>query len=205
MRRRLIGLCAGIVSVVLAAGGGAAAAATACTPAGARTLATAGNAALYVQDGALYGCLGAARTLLGGAPGSRQLGATRVALYALSPRYAGLDTARMGVDTFASSVSIVDLRSGSTLASAAATTPELRAESFVTATAIAIARNGTLAWIGSRSAVGAFTPIYEVHTLTATGAERMLASSPKIAPHSLALTGTTLSWRQSGRRHSTHI
>ena len=102
-------------------------------------------------------------------PGTRRApiasAATRVALYALSPRFAGIDSVRMGVDTFASSVSIVDLSRGATIASAPATTPENRAEAFISATALAIDRHGTLAWIGSRSAVGAFpAPIYEVST-----------------------------------------
>jgi hypothetical protein len=150
----------------------------------------------------LFGCLGGARTLLGGAPGSRPLGSTRVGRYALTPRYAGVATVRMGVDTLAASVSIVDLRAGTTLASAPATTPELRAESFVSVSALVIDRHGTLAWIGSRSAVGAFTPIYEVHTLTSAGSDRLLASSTAVAPRSLRLRDATLSWRQRGRRRT---
>jgi len=182
---------------------GAGAAAGGCAPAGARVLAAAGGARLYVTGSALYGCLaGGRRTRLGGAPSGSRLGATRVALYAVTPRYAGIDTLRMGVDTLASSVSIVDLRSGATLASAPASTPENRAESFQSASALVLAPDGTLAWIGSRSAVGAFAPIREVHTLDAAGAERMLASGTAIAPHSLALSGGTLRWTQDG--HARH-
>jgi hypothetical protein len=176
-----------------------------CVPASARTLAAAGGARLYVLGSELFGCLGSTRILLGGAPDSRPLGVTRVARYALAPRFAGIATLRMGVDTLAASVSIVDLRAGATVASAPATTPELRAESFVDVSAIVIDARGTLAWIGSRSAVGAFTPIYEVHTLAGTGADRLLASSTAIAPHSLQLRGGTLSWRQSGHRQTATI
>ena len=194
-----------MVLVTILCAAGARAASTGCVPAGAKTVAAAGDARLYVKGGTLYGCLGAAQTLLGGAPSARRLGATRVALYALTTRYAGIDTLTMGVDNLASKVSIVDLRSGATLASEPATTPELRAESFVAVTAIDLDAAGTLAWIGSRSAVGAFTPIYEVHTLTAAGSARLLASGPKIAPHSLALRGEMLSWRQAGRTRTRTI
>jgi hypothetical protein len=171
-----------------------------CVPAGARTVAAAGRARLYVEGSELFGCLGSARTLLGGAPGARRVGATRVARFALASPYAGIATLLMGVDTLASSVSIVDLRTRATVASTPATTLERLPESFVDVSAIAIDDRGTAAWIGSRSAIGAPTPIYEVHTLTSAGAERLLASSAAIAPDSLRLRGATLSWRQDGRR-----
>jgi len=102
-------------------------------------------------------------------------------------------------------VSVVDLATGATLTSAPATTPENRAESFIAVTSIVIDRHGTVAWIGSRSAVGAFTPIYEVHALDAEGQDRLLASGVAIAPRSLALTGETLSWRQRGRARTATI
>jgi hypothetical protein len=196
------GIALAAVAVLAQSSAGAAAS---CAPAGTRTLAAAGGARLYVAGSDLFGCLGSVRILLGGAPDSRRLGATRVARYVLTPRYAGIAILRMGVDTLASSVSIVDLRAGATVASAPATTPELRAESFVDVSAMAIDSHGTLAWIGSRSAIGALTPIYEVHTLTAAGVDLVLASSTAIAPHSLRLRGATLSWRQGASRRAVRI
>jgi hypothetical protein len=165
-------------------------------------VASAGAARMYVLSGGLYGCLGARRTRLGAAPSARPLASVRVALFALSPGYAGIATATTGVDTFSSVVSVVDLRSGATLASAPATTPERRAESFVTVRSIAVDPRGTVAWIGARSAVGAFTAVYEVHTLTRGGRERLLASSTEIAPGSLRLDGETLHWLAEGRTAS---
>ena len=199
MRRALIGVLAVLSGpATVLAPASAAAAPAGCAATGAKLLAAAGGARLYVQGADLYGCLGSRRTLLGGAPGVRRLGATRVALYALAPREAGIDTITMGIDTFASQVSIVDLHTGRTVASAPATTPEMRAESFITVTVLAIDARGTLAWIGSRSAIGSSTPTYEVHALTAAGARRLLASSTKIAPHSLTLHGRTLGWVDGG-------
>ena len=136
--------------------------------------------------------------MLGNAPATRRPGSLRVALYALAPRYAGIDTLAMGVDTLSSQLSIVDLRSGLTVARAAATTPEKLPESFVTATALRIDAHGTLAWIGSRNAISQRTPIYEVHALTAAGSARLIASGAQIAPHSLALAGTTVGWSDGG-------
>jgi hypothetical protein len=206
MRRRLIGVLAVLCGpAVLVAASPAGAVPAGCAPAGAKVLAAAGGARMYVQGAKLYGCLGSRRTRLGGAPGARRLGATRVALAALAPRDAGIDTVTMGVDTFASQVSIVDLRSGMTVSSSPATTPEMRPESFISATALAIDAHGTLAWIGSRSAIGVSTPIYEVHTLTAAGAGRMLASSAKIAPRSLTLHGRALGWVDGGTAHKSTI
>jgi hypothetical protein len=205
---RRIGAPVGALALALLAGlAGPAAGGTSagCAPVGARTLAASGSARLYVAQGTLYGCLGARRTRLGAAPGQRRLAATRIGLYALSPRYAGFDTVQMGVDNLDASVSIVDLATAATVAGAPATTPEDRAESFIGVRALAIDRGGTLAWIGSRSGVGAFTPIYEVHTLDVAGRDRLVASGADIAPDSLSLHGTKLRWRQGGRLRSSAI
>jgi hypothetical protein len=205
--RRLAAPASALALALLAglAGPAAAGASASCAPAAARTLATSGSARLYVEQGALYGCLGSRRTRLGAAPGQRRLAATRIGLYALSPRYVGFDTVQMGVDNLDATVSIVDLATGAAVARVPATTPEDRAESFIGVRALTIDRAGTLAWIGSRSGVGAFTPIYEVHTLDAGGDDRLLASGADIAPRSLALRGTQLRWRQGGRLRSRTI
>ncbi len=149
----------------------------------------------------LYGCLGARRTRLGTLRGTVPFPATRIVLYALSSGYAGIDTVQMGVDTFASTVSLVDLRTGATLATAPATTPERRAESFISVTAMVLDAKGTLAWIGRRSAIGVPLPTYEVHALNAAR-NRLLASAADIAPTSLRLRGETLSWRAGGHTRS---
>jgi hypothetical protein len=72
-------------------------------------------------------------------------------------------------------------------------------------TALAIDPHGTLAWIGSRTAIGVRRPIYEVHTLSVGGQDSLLASSPRIAARSLRLSGTTLSWREGARTRTRRI
>jgi len=188
----------GALALLALAGG--AGAAVSCAPAGAHLLASSEIAQLYGAGGNVYGCAGSRDTLLG--PGPALSHPTRVARYALAGRYAGVDLAQMGVDTFASSVKIVDLQRGTTIASAPATSPERRAESFISVTAMAINANGLLAWIGTRSAVGAFQPIYELHVLSAkVRAEVSSGTAPLVE---LALSLTRLSWREgrSGPRES---
>ena len=186
-----------LASLALAGGAGAA---SSCAPAGAKVLASSGSARLYSAGGNVYGCLGSRRTLLG--PGPALSHPTRIAREVLAGRYAGVDVAQMGVDTFESSVKLVNLESGATVASAPATSPERRAESFITVRAMAINAKGVLAWIGARSAVGAFQPVYELHVLSST--VRAIVSSGTIPLAKLQLGLTRLSWREgpSGPRKS---
>ena len=187
---------------LLALAGGAGAASAGCAPAGAMVLASSASAQLYRAGPNVYGCFGSRDTLLG--PGPALSHPTRIAREVLAGHFAGVDVAQMGVDTFASTVKIVNLATGATVGSAPATAPLRRAESFIQVTAMAITPAGTLAWIGSASAIGMLTPIYEVRTLHGAS-EHLLASGPKISPHSLVLSGTTLRWRANGRTHTASL
>jgi len=172
-----------------------------CAPAGSRVLASSGTARLYSAAGTLYGCLGTTRTRLGALASRAHFERTRVAAYALSGRFAGLDVAQMGIDVFSSSVMVIDLKTGRSVATAPATSPEHRAESFVTVHGMVIDPAGTLAWIGERSAVGALTPVYEVRTLGRAG-DRLLDSGAHIRPGSLTLHGRLLGWEDTTQRTS---
>jgi len=200
MHHQRIAAVTAVALLALAAAAGATPAS--CVPSGFNTLRAAGAARVYSHAGELYACLGTRRTRLGALRGTVTFPARRVALYALSSRYAATDTIDNGVDTLASSVSLIDLRSGATISSAPATTPERAAESFVTASAIAVSATGALAWIGQRSAIGAPGPIYEVHARLLAGPDRLLASSA-VKPVALELHGNTLSWKTAGRTHTT--
>ena len=181
-----------IVGLALAATAGAAPAS--CAPAAAKTLRASGAARIYSKGSVLYGCLGARRTRLGTLRGTVPFPAARIVLYALSGGYAGTDTVQMGVDTFGSTVSLVDLRTGATLATAPATTPERRAESFITVTSMAVNATGTLAWVGRRSAIGVSSPTYELHALTA--GHNVVVSVGTIPLVALRLGEKRLSWRE---------
>jgi len=192
-----VALVAGAVSLIATAGstGG-------CLPRAATVVANSGAARLYSSNGQLYGCLGTRATRLGPLGVRKRFQPTRVAHYVLAGRYAGIDVAAMGVDTFDSTLVVIDLASGRRTASAPATSPENRAESFITASSLVIDTRGTLAWIGARSAVGAFTPTYEVRALGAHGDE-LLDAGAHIKTGSLALAAGQLSWTDgTTRRHA---
>ncbi|MGH2851650.1 MAG: hypothetical protein ACRDLP_13650 [Solirubrobacteraceae bacterium] len=195
-------LAAAVVLGAAVAAADASSAPSSCAPPHAKILATSGNARIYSLTGAIYGCLGHRDTLLAGGPSSGP--ATRVGVYALAGRYAGTDVVQMGVDTLSSTVFVTDLGSGGTVATAAATTPENRAESFTSVSALKVTSSGALAWIGRRSAVGVPKATFEVHTLRG-GSNHLLATSTAIAPHSLALKGSTLSWSQGGRTRTARM
>jgi hypothetical protein len=186
------GVVAGGVLALLALAGAAAAAGAGCAPGASRVLASSGSAQLYIAGGNVHGCLGSRDTLLGPGPALRH--PTRIALEALAGRFAGVDVAQMGVDTFASSVKIVDLATGATVAHAPATSPERAAESFVEVAAMAINANGVLAWIGRRSSIGALQPVYELHVLSSKA--RVEVAQGTIALADLQLSLTKLSWRE---------
>jgi hypothetical protein len=202
MHRQRIAAAIVLAPLVLAIG--ARAAPASCVPSAGKTLLTSGPARLYSQGAQLYGCLGSRRTRLGALRGTVPFPATRIVLYALSSRFAGIDNADMGVDTFSSTVALFDLRSGARIATAAATTPERRAESFLTVTSMVVDVKGTLAWIGQRSAIGVTTPTLEVHALNAAH-NRLLASAADISPKSLRLHGETLTWQAGGHTKSTTL
>lgn len=198
---------AAAVAVALAVGAIAASAGagapTGCVPPGSTTLRASGAARLYSRGSALFGCLGTRDTKLGSLRGTVPFPARRIVRYALSSRYAGIDTVDMGVDTLASTVALVDLRTGATVASVPATTPERAPESFVSVSAIAVGPSGVLAWIGERSSIGALKPVYEVHALVGTR-NRLLASSAT-KPTSLRLRGNELLWQSGGQTRSATV
>ncbi len=153
--------------------------------------------AIYSEAGSVYGCDGARRTRLGAGPALSH--PARVARWALAGRYAAVDLAQMGVDTFSSTVRLVDLASGATVGSAPATTPAKRAESFVSVTALRASAVGAAAWIGRRSAIGTPQPWYELHVLRADGRD-LLLSSGTVPLSGLRTARTRVSWLEGPRR-----
>jgi hypothetical protein len=157
---------AAIAALALVAGASSAGASSqACVPGGFEALRASGPARVYTNGSALFGCLGTRTTRLGTLRGTTPFPARRVALYALSARYVGIDTVDMGVDTLASTVTLFDLATGRQIASAPATSPERAAESFSTVAAMKVDGIGVLAWVGRRSSIGALKPVYELRVI----------------------------------------
>jgi hypothetical protein len=66
-------------------------------------------------------------------------------------------------------------------------------------TAIVVKSDGAVAWVLDTAQQAAR---YQVHALDKSG-ERVLASGSDVDPHSLALAGSTLYWKQGGKPFST--
>jgi hypothetical protein len=199
VKLKRIAALAAVALVATASGAGAAA--SSCVPSGINTLRASGAARTYSRAGVLYACLRSRATRLGSLRGSVPFPARRVARYALSPRYAGVATLDMGVDTLASTVALIDLRSGRTLERAPATSPQRAAESFSTVTEMRVNGDGVLAWIGRRSAIGDLQPVYELH-IFAPHREGGVFADSTIALVDLALNEKRLSYRfaHAGKR-----
>ena len=131
----------------------ASAATPGCAPAGATILRSSALARVYAVGRTLYGCTAAYTTKLGALQGTVALPAVRITRYLLAGRYVGFDTIQMGVDTFNSTVTLIDLQNG-VRADSPATAPLARPESFRTVTQMAISADGIVAWIGRAAAIG---------------------------------------------------
>lgn len=182
----------------------ASAATPGCAPAGAKLLRASALARVYSVGTALYGCAGARTTKLGALAGTSAAPATRITRYLLAGRYVAFDTVEMGVDTFSSTVTLIDLANG-VRADSPAAPPLPRPESFRTVTQMALDADGIVAWIGRASAIGLPKPDYYVRALSASSsfATHITASRPT----DLRLSGHQLSWRdgQNGPRTTTTI
>jgi hypothetical protein len=201
----ILGRCAPVLAALALAAPVASAATTGCAPAGAKVLKASGSARVYSSNGYYYGCLGTRRTRLGALAGTPSVApaspATRIARFALAAPYVALDTVQIGVDDFASSVSIIDLRSGVRLANDAAAKAPPRAEFFITVTELALNANGVLAWVARIGAVAQAQPNYELHLLEHRSNEIVAAGTIPIV--GLALTRRRVSWSEdhAGPRH----
>jgi hypothetical protein len=78
------------------------------------------------------------------------------------------------------------------------TTPNPKFVGIGPTKAIVVKSDGAVAWIVETSAEEGK---YQVHAVDQSGS-RVLASSPEIEPHSLALVGSTLYWTQGGKPSS---
>lgn len=99
-------------------------------------------------------------------------------------------------------VVVRDLRTGRVLQTVPTGTlqiPQREVTGVGYAVAIVVKSDGAVAWIAENREQSAGTKIdYEVHAVDNTGS-RLLASGTGIDPHSLALAGSTLYWKQGGK------
>jgi hypothetical protein len=175
-----------------------AAGASPCGPRRAHTLAAGRLARVYSLGGSVLGCSAHGRRSYRLGSASRSIAEGRAGPAAVAGEDVAYGLTTYGVDTASTVVIVRDLRDGARLRSLPATTAPLRPESFQSVTAIAVKADGAVAWIGQAGSVISGKPTTEVH-----GADRrgpaLLDAGAGIAPRSLRLRGSTLSWTDGGR------
>ena len=195
-----------VVVVALAACGSSAAVTSSaalklCGPRGAHTLASSTGARVYAQGGSVYACsrsngrfyrLGDARQCVAGARVGPAAAAGGVVAYAVE---------RCGVDTATASVVVRRVSDGNQLARHAAFAGPPGPESFQAVGSIVVNRRGRAAWITSTHSVVSHHLSVQVIEASGSGA-RVLASGGTIAPDSLRLHDSRLTWTAGGQRHS---
>jgi hypothetical protein len=183
-------LTCGVVSAAPAREAGAR-----CAPAGARELAASPYGGIYSWHGSVYGCTAGHRYRLGSATQCNQ--SARIGPAAVSGRLVAYAATSCGVDTGSSRVIVARLSDRHRLSSHAASSVMVGAESFESVGSIVVDRTGQVAWIASVSSIATHRRAVALLAADRRGT-RVLDSSLTIAPGSLRLRGSRLSWKRGG-------
>jgi hypothetical protein len=117
-------------------------------------------------------------------------------------RVAGYSITRCGVDTGSTTVQVTRLSDGRTLSSHDATTRQ-GVEGHSSVDSLVLRADGAVAWIATARSIGSPKFVREVARAD-RGGFTVLDSGPGVAPRSLRLHRSTLTWRDgSGRRRAT--
>jgi hypothetical protein len=205
--RRLVTLS----SIALTLGGGAGLAADAgargqipCGPSTARTLAGDSRARVYASHGAAFGCAadGSKSYRLG--VRTNCIGADLVGPFVVAGEISAYASERCGVDTGFTQVLVRNLRTGKRVSASPAATPP-GPESFASVSALVARSDGAAAWVASATSIGNHGANVELRRVEGGGPSALLDSGSAIAPRSLRLRGTTLSWLHGGQRRSASL
>jgi len=175
-----------------------------CGPSGATTLASSSQARVYSSGGGVYGCSFAAGRSFRLGSAARSLHEGRVAPVVLAGSDVAYGLATFGVDTGRTGVVVRRLTDGTQLADFASTQAGV-VEGFQSIGSLVVKRDGAVAWIGVERSIVGSRQVVEVHGAPAgASTDRLLGSGAQIAPSSLRLHGSTLTWRDGGAtRHAT--
>jgi hypothetical protein len=170
-------------------------AAPACGPASARTIAGDRLARVYADGGSAYGCVAGAHRAyhlgakgLGLSPGGARIEAVRVA-----GRLAAYGLRTMGLDTGYVTVNVRSLSTGALLTQRSATT-RTGVEGFQSINSLVPKAEGALAWIATAHSIGEPKFVRQLLALDRRGLH-VLDSGPSLGATSLALHGSTISWK----------
>jgi hypothetical protein len=199
-------LLAPVLTLLLACGAGAGPASQAarCAPHGARTLAHNRSVRVYSLAGATpfsprtYACL--LRT--GATLRVRGQGAGRDSLsnFALAEQVLGYADFSFGVDSGCTSITLLDVAHRRTLRTLAQVACSVDAGliRLGTVTGLVVTPRGSAAWIASTGRRGAQS--FEVRAAQGSGPVQRLDQGPAIAPGSLRVVGSEVSWQDGTRR-----
>jgi hypothetical protein len=155
------------------------------------------QARVYAVGSIVYGCAvpGRRSFRLGnslGFPRSR----THLGEVAVAGRIAAYSVTAFGVDTSGTNVLVRRLSDGARLGSYPATSVHF-AESFSAVASVVVKADGAAAWIGRTTAIGRSGASIQVWKAGPSApSPTLVASGSGIAPGSLRLRGSTLSWRE---------
>lgn len=129
----------------------------------------------------------------------------RVGAIALNGAMAAYGVERCGVDTGTTLVVVRRLTDGKLLRTAPATAEVPGPESYQSVGSVVVKPGGAVAWIGeAQSIIRHGTMVVEVHRADRHG-QAELDQGAGIAPGSLRLNGSRLTWTHSGRQRSTTL
>ena len=178
------------------------AAAAGCGPASAKTVTAKRGARVYDQGASVYGCSASTGRRFRLGASSTTLSQPRVGLVALAGADAAYALSSHGVDTGSTQVVVRRLTDGKMLHSAPAVSRVSEPESFSSVTALVVKPDGATAWIGvAHSIVNHGPEVFEVHRVDRHG-RALLDSGPGIAPRSLRVHSSRLTWSDAGRARS---
>jgi hypothetical protein len=198
-------LLAPALLLALACGADATSRAARCAPHGARTIARDRSVRVYSLPGAsvfaprTYACLlrsgATARLPRGQAAGPESLGN-----FALGESVVGYSSYSFGVDSGCTSITVFDVAHRRTLRAIAQVgcTVDAGFIQLGSVSGLVVTPRGSVAWIVSRGRRGAES--FEVHAAQASGPVSLLDQGPAIAPGSLRLAGSEVSWQDGTRR-----
>jgi hypothetical protein len=205
LRAGIVAVLAGLTASGPSAARGTSPAPRRCGPQAAPTIAASRQARVYTADGGVFGCsfVNSRSFRLGNT--AEALHQSRVQLVVVAGADAAYALASFGVDTVSATVVVRRLTDGRRLAHFAATRSGL-VEGFQAVTSLALGSDGAVAWIGAAHSILAHREAIEVHTAApgSGSSDRVLDSGPAIAPQSLRLHSSTLTWRHGhATRHAT--
>jgi hypothetical protein len=173
-----------------------------CGPARAHSLAINSRVRVYTSGSFVYGCSARTHRTTRLGRSDRCVAASRAGPAAVAGELAGYGLQRCGVDTGTGEVIVRRLSDGRGLRTLEATQGQLRPESYQTVLSIVVKADGAVAWTARMSSLGGGHPQLQVLAASAGAGARLLDSGDGVAPISLRLQGSRLTWKSGGQIRS---